>query len=114
MYATAIVPAAFVVVARLFVSDSGQWLVSRGRRAEAERELRRLLKRKPQYPKQVRLAEATTRPSQPPSARPLERPVQPEEPARHDPGLRTLVPAGPRDLWNRHLHADDPRPHDRP
>ncbi len=56
MYATAIVPAAFVVVARLFVSDSGQWLVSRGRRAEAERELRRLLKRKPQYPKQVRLA----------------------------------------------------------
>lgn len=56
MYATAIVPAAFVVFARLFVSDSGQWLVSRGRRAEAERELRRLLKRKPQYPKQVRLA----------------------------------------------------------
>jgi MFS family permease len=56
MYATAIVPAAFVVVARLFVSDSGQWLVSRGRHTEAERELRRLLKRKPQYPKQVRLA----------------------------------------------------------
>ena len=58
MYATAIVPAAFVVFARLFVSDSGQWLVSRGRRAEAERELRRLLKRKPQYPKQVRLVES--------------------------------------------------------
>jgi len=56
MYATAIVPAAFVVFARLFVSDSGQWLVSRGRREEAERELRRLLKRRPQYPKQVRLA----------------------------------------------------------
>jgi MFS family permease len=56
MYATAIVPAAFVVFARLFVSDSGQWLVSRGRHTEAERELRRLLKRKPQYPKQVRLA----------------------------------------------------------
>ena len=56
MYAMAIVPAAFVVFARLFVSDSGQWLMSRGRRTEAERELRRLLKRKPQYPKQVRLA----------------------------------------------------------
>lgn len=57
MYAVVIVPAAFVVFARLFVSDSGQWLMSRGRRADAERELRRLLKRKPQYPKQVRLAE---------------------------------------------------------
>ncbi|TAJ87995.1 MAG: MFS transporter [Reyranella sp.] len=57
MYGTVIIPAAFVVCARLFVSDSGQWLMSRGRRADAERELRRLLKRKPQYPKQVRLAE---------------------------------------------------------
>jgi putative MFS transporter len=56
MYAMAIVPAAFVVFARLFVSDSGQWLVSRGRHAEAERELRRLLTRRPQYPKEVRLA----------------------------------------------------------
>jgi len=60
MYAMAIVPAAFVVFARLFVSDSGQWLVSRGRHAEAERELRRLLKRSPQYPKQVRLAEGAS------------------------------------------------------
>lgn len=57
MYGLVIVPAAFVVFARLFVSDSGQWLMSRGRRADAERELRRLLKRHPQYPKQVRLAE---------------------------------------------------------
>ncbi|WP_295133145.1 MFS transporter [uncultured Reyranella sp.] len=57
MYGVVIVPAAFVVFARLFVSDSGQWLMSRGRHADAERELRRLLKRTPQYPKQVHLAE---------------------------------------------------------
>lgn len=62
MYGIVILPAAFVVVARLFVSDSGQWLMSRGRRADAERELRRLLKREPQYPKQVRLAEGADRP----------------------------------------------------
>ncbi len=62
MYAMVIVPAAFVVCARLFVSDSGQWLMSRGRRAEAEHELRRLLKREPQYPKQVRLAELAESP----------------------------------------------------
>lgn len=57
MYAVVIVPAALVVVARLFISDSGQWLMSKGRRLEAERELQRLLEREPQYPKQVHLAE---------------------------------------------------------
>lgn len=57
MYAVAIAPAALIVIARLFVTDSGQWLMSRGRRAEAERELQRLLKREPPYPKTVRLAE---------------------------------------------------------
>lgn len=62
MYGIVILPAAFVVVARLFVSDSGQWLMSRGRRVDAERELRRLLTREPQYPKQVRLAELADAP----------------------------------------------------
>jgi len=57
MYAVVIAPATLVVIARLFISDSGQWLMSKGRRLEAERELQRLLEREPQYPKQVRLAE---------------------------------------------------------
>ena len=57
MYATVIVPAAMIVIARLFVSDSGHWLMSRGRRTEAEHELQRLLERTPRYPKQVHLAE---------------------------------------------------------
>lgn len=55
MYATAIVPAALVVIGRLFITDSGQWLMARGRRQDAERELQRLLAREPQYPKHVRL-----------------------------------------------------------
>lgn len=57
MYAVVIAPATLVVIARLFISDSGQWLMSKGRRLEAERELQRLLEREPKYPKQVRLAE---------------------------------------------------------
>lgn len=57
MYAVVIAPATLVVIARLFISDSGQWLMSKGRRVEAERELQRLLEREPQYPKQVRLAD---------------------------------------------------------
>ena len=57
MYAVVIAPAVAIVIARLFISDSGQWLMSHGRRAEAERELQRLLEREPPYPKKVRLAE---------------------------------------------------------
>lgn len=56
MYATAIVPAIFIVVGRLYISESGHWLLSRGRVAEAEREVMRLLAREPPYPKQVLLA----------------------------------------------------------
>ena len=57
MYATAIVPAILVVLGRLTISDSGHWLMSQGRRAEAEAEVARLLEREPPYPKEVRLAD---------------------------------------------------------
>lgn len=57
MYATAIVPAILVVVGRLTISDSGHWLMSQGRKAEAEAEVARLLERVPPYPKEVRLAD---------------------------------------------------------
>ncbi|HZX86147.1 MAG TPA: MFS transporter [Reyranella sp.] len=57
MYATAIVPAVLVVLGRLRISDSGHWLMSQGRKAEAEAEVARLLEREPPYPKEVRLAD---------------------------------------------------------
>ena len=57
MYATAIIPAIAVVIGRLYISDSGQWLLSQGRRAEAEREVGRLLARTPAYPKKIVLAD---------------------------------------------------------
>jgi MFS transporter, putative metabolite transport protein len=57
MYATAIVPAIAVVLGRLNISDSGHWLMSQGRKAEAEAEVARLLEREPPYPKEVRLAD---------------------------------------------------------
>lgn len=55
MYATAIVPAALVTIARFFVPQSGHWLVSRGRLTEAEIEMRKLLDRSPSYPPHIRL-----------------------------------------------------------
>jgi len=60
MYATAIVPAIVVVLGRLRISDSGHWLMSQGRKAEAEAEVARLLEREPPYPKEVRLADLST------------------------------------------------------
>ncbi|MBN2687294.1 MAG: MFS transporter, partial [Deltaproteobacteria bacterium] len=56
MYATGIIPAILVVVARYFIPDSGHWLVSRGKIDEAEREMERLLSRRPPYPSKVKLA----------------------------------------------------------
>ncbi|WP_421994860.1 MFS transporter [Reyranella sp.] len=64
MYATAIVPAILVTLARLTISDSGHWLMSQGRQAEAESEVARLLARVPPYPKRIRLSgPATASPS---------------------------------------------------
>ena len=55
MYATAIIPAILVIFGRFYICDSAHWLVSRGRREEAERVILRLLNRRPQYPKEAYL-----------------------------------------------------------
>ena len=57
MYATAIIPTIVVVIGRFYITQSPQWLMSRGRVEEAERETHRLLKRDPQYPKKIRLVQ---------------------------------------------------------
>lgn len=63
MYASAIIPAAIVVIGRFFVTESAPWLVSRGRMHEAHTEAKRLLARTPAYPKVIALAS-----TQPPTA----------------------------------------------
>jgi MFS family permease len=57
MYATAIIPAILVVIGRCTICESGHWLMTKGRRVEAESEVARLLAREPPYPKQVTLAD---------------------------------------------------------
>jgi MFS transporter, putative metabolite transport protein len=56
MYATAIIPALLVTVGRLFVTESGHWLLVRGRVEEATRATMRLLARTPTYPRQIHLS----------------------------------------------------------
>lgn len=56
MYATAVLPALLVVLARFSVTDSAHWLASKGRLKDAENVVRRLLHREPPYPSSIHLA----------------------------------------------------------
>jgi putative MFS transporter len=53
MFGAAIPPALAVVLGRFFIPQSPHWLVARGRVGEAEREMERLLDRRPPYPRKV-------------------------------------------------------------
>src|SRR6202789_3632929 len=55
MYASAIIRAILVTVGRFYIVESANWLSSRGEMERAEREAKRLLVRKPQYPSEIRL-----------------------------------------------------------
>jgi putative MFS transporter len=56
MYASAIIPALLVTIARLYVVESANWLSARGKIDEAEKAAKKLLVRRPQYPADVKLA----------------------------------------------------------
>jgi MFS transporter, putative metabolite transport protein len=58
MYATAIIPAALVLLGRFFITESPHWLAIQDRDTDAEREILRLLRRAPPYPSHVKLADA--------------------------------------------------------
>lgn len=60
MYASAIIPAGVVVVGRFFVTESPHWLLARGHVARAEREVARLLRRRPPYPTAIALVDPDT------------------------------------------------------
>ncbi len=74
MYALIVIPAILVIAGRLLICDSAQWLVDKGMIEKAERELGRLLKRSPQYPKAITLA----------------KPAASAESTKHAPSLFTL------------------------
>jgi MFS transporter, putative metabolite transport protein len=56
MYATAMLPALAITIARFFVVESANWLAVRGAHEEAEKSVIRLLRREPQYPTNIQLA----------------------------------------------------------
>jgi MFS family permease len=56
MYATAVLPALIVTIGRFYIVESANWLSARGAFERAEEAAKRLLDRKPQYPKEIKLA----------------------------------------------------------
>jgi MFS transporter, putative metabolite transport protein len=58
MFATAVVPAIVVTLARFFITESANWLHSRGATDRATDAARRLLVRTPQYPQQIVLSQS--------------------------------------------------------
>jgi MFS transporter, putative metabolite transport protein len=57
MYASAIIPALLVTIGRFYIVESANWLSARGDMERAERAVKRLLLRKPQYPAVIKLSE---------------------------------------------------------
>jgi MFS transporter, putative metabolite transport protein len=60
MYATALVPALAVTVARFFIVESPNWLAVRGAHEAAEQSVTKLLHREPRYPTSVMLVRPET------------------------------------------------------
>ncbi len=56
MYATAVIPAIIVTVGRFFITESPNWLQTRGATERATEAARKLLVRTPQYPRNIVLA----------------------------------------------------------
>jgi len=55
MYATAILPAILVTIGRFFITNSVHWLVIQNRIDDAKSEMKRLLARNPEYPKEIKI-----------------------------------------------------------
>jgi hypothetical protein len=59
MYALAVIPAVIVTVGRFYIVESANWLAARGQTQQAEHSVQRLLRRKPQYPTDIKLLTRT-------------------------------------------------------
>ncbi|HTX04585.1 MAG TPA: MFS transporter [Steroidobacteraceae bacterium] len=70
MYATAMLPALAITIARFFVVESANWLVVRGAHEQAQKSVVRLLRRVPQYPTDIQLARGAAAGEGAPGGRP--------------------------------------------
>jgi MFS transporter, putative metabolite transport protein len=60
MFATALLPGLIVTVWRFYITESASWLFVRGEHERAEAMAKRLLRRNPQFPKEIKLQRAET------------------------------------------------------
>ncbi|MTI45558.1 sugar transport protein [Roseibium hamelinense] len=87
MYAAAILPAFAVLLGRFFIPESPTWLLEKGRKSDAEHALSWLLRREPQYPKRIVLADIPSSSDKPGAA------GQPDEGAEsgEEAGFKELI-----------------------
>jgi len=64
MFASAVVPALIVTIGRFYVTESANWLHTRGATERAKEAASRLLERKPQYPQEIVLHPHGAKPDQ--------------------------------------------------
>ena len=105
MFATALLPGLVVTVWRFYITESASWLFVRGEHQRAEVMARRLLRRNPQFPKEIKLEAVELHGEKQNYGRAL----QPAEYARDDLGIGAVVLARSEHLRHRHLHADAAR-----
>ena len=60
MFATALLPGIVVTVWRFYITESASWLFVRGEHEKAVAMAQRLLRRNPQFPKEIKLERAET------------------------------------------------------
>jgi putative MFS transporter len=105
MFASAIIPAVLVTLGRFYIVESANWLSARGDVDKAEREAKRLLVRKPQYPSEIKLAAPQSK--------------EPPRPATASPPCSTAKIGAPRSwrpspgsckTWEPTASAFSPRP----
>ena len=114
MFATAFAPALLVTVGRFYITESANWLQSRGSHEQATMATSRLLHRKPQYPSNIVLVQRQAGASGEAHGGSFLSLFSKTLSARHHSCVCALVPAGSQHVRYRHFYADHPGYGDRP
>ena len=108
MFATALIPGLIVTVWRFYITESASWLFVRGELTRAQTAASRLLERRPQYPKEVKLGGAAGENGHAAEKMNFGALFKPQNRRATILASVPVVSARPQHVRHRHLHADAP------